>query len=208
MRLRHEVAGPHGAPPLLLINSLGADLSMWDPQMAGLTGRFRVIRYDARGHGLSDVPPGRYALADLGRDALSLLDDLGIARTHVCGLSLGGMTAMWLAAHAPERVGRLVLCCTSARLGPPSAWAQRAATVLAGGTAAVADAVVSRWVRRGAPRGGGPAAGHGRGHPTDRVRGSVRRRRGHGPARRPAPDHRPDPADRRSAGPGDPTVAQ
>ena len=142
----HRMDGPPEAPPLLLINSLGADLTMWEPQVPALSRRFRVIRYDARGHGRSPVPPGRYSLADLGGDALDLLDHLGVARAHVCGLSLGGMTAMWLAANAAERVDRLVLCCTSALLGPASAWADRAATVLASGTAAVADTVVARWV--------------------------------------------------------------
>ncbi|GAA3337201.1 3-oxoadipate enol-lactonase [Amorphoplanes nipponensis] len=141
--------GPPDAPVLLMINSLGADLSMWEPQLPALTPRFRVIRYDARGHGRSPVPPGRYALADLGRDALALLDRLGVARAHVCGLSLGGMTAMWLAAHAAARVDRLVLVCTSALLGPASAWAERAATVRAEGTGAIADAVVDRWVTPG-----------------------------------------------------------
>jgi 3-oxoadipate enol-lactonase len=149
VRVYHRIDGPADAPALLLINSLGADLSMWEPQLPALTQRFRVIRYDARGHGRSPVPPGRYALDDLGRDALDLLDRLGVARAHVCGLSLGGMTAMWLAAHAPERVGRLVLLCTSALLGPPEGWADRAAKVRAAGTGAVADAVVARWVTPG-----------------------------------------------------------
>lgn len=147
--VHHRVDGPADAPALLLINSLGADLNMWEPQLPALTARFRVIRYDARGHGRSPVPPGRYALADLGRDALDLLDRLGVARAHVCGLSLGGMTGMWLAAHAAERVDRLVLFCTSALLGPPSGWVERAALVRAGGTGAVADAVVARWFTPG-----------------------------------------------------------
>jgi 3-oxoadipate enol-lactonase len=128
-----------------MINSLGADLRMWEPQLPALGDR-RVIRYDARGHGRSPVPEGRYALADLGGDALALLDRLGIASADICGLSLGGMTAMWLAAHAPERVGRLVLCCTSALFGPPEMWADRAALVLAEGTGVVAGAGVARWV--------------------------------------------------------------
>jgi 3-oxoadipate enol-lactonase len=144
-----RIDGPDDAPPLLMINSLGADLRMWDPQLPALLPRRRVIRYDARGHGRSPIPEGRYALADLGGDALALLDRLGVASADVCGLSLGGMTAMWLAAHAPDRVGRLVLCCTSALFGPPSQWAERAAVVRAHGTAAVADAVVSRWVTPG-----------------------------------------------------------
>jgi 3-oxoadipate enol-lactonase len=144
--VHYRVDGPDDAPPLLMINSLGADLRMWDPQVPALARGHRMIRYDARGHGQSPVPDGRYSLADLGRDALALLDRLGIASTDICGLSLGGMTAMWLAAHAPERVRRLVLCCTSASLGPSQAWAERAATVRAHGTAAIADTVVARWV--------------------------------------------------------------
>jgi 3-oxoadipate enol-lactonase len=147
--VHHREDGPPDAPPLLLINSLGADLSMWEPQIPALGERFRVIRYDARGHGRSPVPPGRYALADLAGDALDLLDRLGVARAHVCGLSLGGMTAMWLAAHAPERVDRLVLFCTSALLGPTAGWAERAAKVRAEGAGAVAEAVVARWVTPG-----------------------------------------------------------
>jgi 3-oxoadipate enol-lactonase len=147
--VHYRVDGPDDGPPLLMINSLGADLAMWEPQVPALAGRRRMIRYDARGHGLSPVPPGRYGLADLGREALALLDLLGVASADVCGLSLGGMTAMWLAANAPERVKRLVLCCTSALFGPPERWARRAETVLAHGTGAVADAVVSRWVTPG-----------------------------------------------------------
>jgi 3-oxoadipate enol-lactonase len=144
-----RVDGPDDAPPLLMINSMGADLAMWEPQLPALSAHHRVIRYDPRGHGRSPVPDGPYALADLGRDALALLDRLGIASADVCGLSLGGMTGMWLAAHAPERVDRLVLWCTSALLGPPSQWADRAAVVRERGTAAVAEAVVSRWVTPG-----------------------------------------------------------
>lgn len=146
VEVHHRVDGPAGAPPVLLINSLGADLTMWEPQVAPLAERYRVIRYDARGHGRSPVPPGPYRIEDLGRDALALLDRLGIERASVCGLSLGGMTGMWLGAHAPSRVDRLVLCCTSAQLGPAQQWAERAAAVRAGGTAAVADAVVARWL--------------------------------------------------------------
>jgi 3-oxoadipate enol-lactonase len=149
VQVHYRVDGPAGGPPLLMINSMGADLRMWEPQVPVLAARRRMIRYDTRGHGLSPVPPGRYGLADLGRDALALLDRLGVASADVCGLSLGGMTAMWLAANAPDRVHRLVLCCTSALLGPPAGWAQRAATVLGHGTGAVAGAVVARWVTPG-----------------------------------------------------------
>jgi 3-oxoadipate enol-lactonase len=144
--MHHRIDGPADAPPVLFLNSLGADLSMWAPQVDALAGEFRVIRYDARGHGRSPAPAGPYSLADLGHDVLELLDELDIARTHLCGLSLGGMTAMWMAAHHPGRVDRLVLCCTSARLGPAEQWADRARTVRERGTAAVADAIVARWL--------------------------------------------------------------
>jgi 3-oxoadipate enol-lactonase len=140
------VQGPEEAPVLVLSPSLGSTLEMWAPQAAALRERFRVVRYDHRGHGGSPVPGGPYSLADLGGDLLCLLDDLGAERAHLCGLSLGGMVAMWVAQHAPERVGRLVLCCTSAAFGPPSLWAERARTVRAQGTAAVAASVVERWL--------------------------------------------------------------
>lgn len=142
--VNYVVDGPPDAPPLLLASSLGATADMWEPQLT-LADRFRIIRYDHRGHGRSPVPPGRYELADLGADALALLDRLQIERVHLAGLSLGGMVAMWVAAHAPDRVDRLVLMSTSAKLGPAEAWAERAATVRAGGTGAVADTVVGRW---------------------------------------------------------------
>lgn len=130
---------------MLLLGSLGSTLAMWDAQVPALRERHRVIRADLRGHGRSPVPPGPYALADLGGDVLALLDRLGVERTDVCGLSIGGMVAMWLALEAPERVGRLVLICTSARLEPVQGWLDRAATVRERGTGAVAEAVVGRW---------------------------------------------------------------
>jgi len=120
-------------------------VAMWEPQLPALTERFRVVRYDHRGHGGSPVPDGPYALAELGGDVLALLDTLGLARVHLGGLSLGGMVAMWVAAHAPERVDRLALLCTSARLGPPEMWARRAETVLSQGLEAITDAIVGRW---------------------------------------------------------------
>jgi 3-oxoadipate enol-lactonase len=141
----HVVEGPSGAPTLVLSNSLGSTLAMWDPQMAALTEHFSVVRYDLRGHGDSPVPPDPYDIADLGADVLALLDRLGVARAHLCGLSIGGMISMWVAANAPDRVDRLVLCATSARFDPPEAWADRAAIVRAGGIGSVADTVVARW---------------------------------------------------------------
>jgi 3-oxoadipate enol-lactonase / 4-carboxymuconolactone decarboxylase len=139
------VEGPPDAPVVLLAGSLGSTLAMWDPQLPALAARFRVVRYDTRGHGGSPVPEGPYALDDLVDDAVALLDRLGVARAHVVGLSLGGMTALRLASREPHRVDRLVVLCTSAALGPASAWAERAATVRARGAAAVAEAVVQRW---------------------------------------------------------------
>ena len=137
--------GPRDAPVVVLAGSLGSTLAMWDPQVPALAERFRVVRYDARGHGASPVPPGPYEIDDLVDDLVALLDRLGVARASVVGLSLGGMTAMRLAAREPHRVDRVAVLCTSALLGPPQGWADRAAAVRAGGTAAVADAVVQRW---------------------------------------------------------------
>jgi 3-oxoadipate enol-lactonase len=147
--LHHVADGPADAPPLVLSPSLGSTLAMWGPQVETLAATQRVIRHDHRGHGGSPVPPGPYALADLAGDVLALLDQLGLERVDWCGLSLGGMVGMWLAAHAPERIGRLALCCTSARLGPPSVWVERAAAVRAGGTEAIADAGIGRWLTPG-----------------------------------------------------------
>jgi 3-oxoadipate enol-lactonase/4-carboxymuconolactone decarboxylase len=138
--------GPPDAPVVLLLGSLGSTLEMWDPQVPALTERFRVVRYDARGHGRSPVPDGPYALDDLVDDAVALLDRLEVRTAAVVGLSLGGMTAMRLAIREPERVSRLALLCTSASLGPASAWHERAATVRAEGTGAVAPTVVGRWL--------------------------------------------------------------
>jgi 3-carboxy-cis,cis-muconate cycloisomerase/3-oxoadipate enol-lactonase len=143
--LHHEVSGPPGAPAVLLLNSLGSDLSMWDGQVDELSQRFRVIRCDTRGHGRSPVLPGPYTVDDLGADVLELLDSLRIRRVHVAGVSLGGILAMWLATHAATRVDRLALVCTAAHFPTPQTWAERAAQVRTGGSAAVADAVVARW---------------------------------------------------------------
>ncbi len=143
--VHHQVDGPDGAPVLVLSGSLGSALEIWEPQVAALARHFRVVRYDLRGHGRSPVPPGPYEIADLGADLIALLDRLGVARAHLCGLSLGGMLSLWTAAHHPERVDRLIVCCTSALLGPPEMWLERATLVSARGTIAVADTVLSRW---------------------------------------------------------------
>jgi 3-oxoadipate enol-lactonase len=144
MTLHYADDGPRDAPALVFAGSLGATLSMWEPQLT-LAGPFRVIRIDHRGHGGSPVPPGPYAMPDLAADVLSLLDELGLARVAFCGLSLGGMVGMYLGSEHPERLTSLVLCCTSAHFTDRRPWLDRIAAVEAGGTASVADAVVSRW---------------------------------------------------------------
>jgi 3-oxoadipate enol-lactonase len=145
----YERAGRDGAPTLVFSNSLGSTTWMWERQAAALGEHFDVVRYDHRGHGRSPVPPEPYDLADLGADVLALLDGIGAQRVHWCGLSLGGMVGMWMAINAPERIDRLVLCCTSAKLGPPEMWADRAATVREQGVDAIADAGLERWLTAG-----------------------------------------------------------
>ena len=144
-QLHYVFEGPEDRPVVVLGGSLGSTLEMWDPQVVALTERFRVLRYDHRGHGKSPVVAAPFEVSDLGADVLELLDRLEVTRAHVVGLSLGGMVGMWLAAHAPDRVDRLGLLCTSALLRPASNWTDRAATVRAEGTGAVAAAVVARW---------------------------------------------------------------
>jgi 3-oxoadipate enol-lactonase len=129
----------------VLSNSLGTNLGMWDHTLPSLVHRFRVLRYDQRGHGLSPAPPGPYTVAELAGDALDLLDRLGLERVSFCGVSLGGMTGMWLAVNAPDRLDRLALCCTSAYLPPREDWIERAETVRARGVEAVVDAALERW---------------------------------------------------------------
>jgi 3-oxoadipate enol-lactonase len=143
--LHYTLEGPDDAPVLVASNSLGTTPRMWDDQAPALLERSRLLRYDHRGHGDSPVPPGPYEIEDLGRDVLALLDRLGIERFSFCGLSVGGAVGMWLASEVPERVERLVLCCTAARFAPPEQWDERAEAVRADGVGAIADAVLERW---------------------------------------------------------------
>jgi 3-oxoadipate enol-lactonase len=140
--------GPEDAPVVVLAGSLGSTLEMWDPQVPALVEGFRVVRYDARGHGRSPVPPGPYAMDDLVDDAVALLDRLDVETASFVGLSLGGMTGMRLAAREPARVDRLVLLCTAPLLdaGP---WSERATAVRADGTGSIAPAIVTRWLTEG-----------------------------------------------------------
>ncbi|EPW2943786.1 alpha/beta fold hydrolase [Pseudomonas aeruginosa] len=125
--LAYRLDGAAEKPLLALSNSIGTTLHMWDAQLPALTRHFRVLRYDARGHGASSVPPGPYTLARLGEDVLELLDALEVRRAHFLGLSLGGIVGQWLALHAPQRIERLVLANTSAWLGPAAQWDERIA---------------------------------------------------------------------------------
>ncbi len=150
-RIAYRFDGPDDAPVLLLSNSLGTDMGMWAPQIAAWSARFRVLRYDSRGHGASDSPTGAYSMDRLGRDAVELLDALGIGTVNFCGLSKGGMVGQWLAVHAPARLRRLVLANTSAHMGPPSSWQARIEAVLADGMAPLAEASISRWFTAGFP---------------------------------------------------------
>ena len=143
--LNHRVEGPAEASVLVLLNSLGTDLRMWEPQAAALRDEYRLVRLDTRGHGGSPVPEGPWTLADIGGDVLALLDSLGIAKASFAGVSLGGSTAVWLAAHAPERVEAAIPCFTSAWFGGPGPWLRRAEIVSEKGVEAVADAVLERW---------------------------------------------------------------
>ena len=142
--LHYEWDGPPGAPVVVLSNSLGTTPAMWDDLVSRLVPRFRVLRYDHRGHGRSSVPPGPYAIDDLGADVVALLDHLAVGPVSFCGLSLGGMVGMWLASRHPDRVERLVLCCTAPVFEPPTAWHERADLVREQGPGAVADIVLAR----------------------------------------------------------------
>jgi 3-oxoadipate enol-lactonase len=148
-RLHYRIDGAEGAPWLTFCNSLGADLSMWDDQVAELAGDFRILRYDRRGHGQSTTAQGPYTIDQLGGDVLALWDALQIERTHFCGLSLGGLTGQWLGLNAADRLDRLVVCATAARIGTAESWAGRMATVREKGLAPLVEGTVARWFTEG-----------------------------------------------------------
>ncbi len=146
--LHYQLDGPQGAPVLVLSNSLGTDLHMWDAQVPAFAEHFRVLRLDTRGHGRSLVTPGPYSIAQLGGDVLALLDALEIRQAHFCGLSMGGLIGQWLGINAGERLGKLVVCNTAAKIGEPSVWNPRIEMVLRDGAAAMValrDASIARW---------------------------------------------------------------
>jgi 3-oxoadipate enol-lactonase len=145
MAINVEIEGRSDAPSLMFSNSLGTNLHMWDDQAKALSKHFRVIRYDQRGHGKSAAPEGPYSIERLGRDVLAILNALEIKQTHFCGLSMGGMTGMWLARHAPDRFDKLVLSNTAPKSQTPDSWNTRIRTVLTKGIGAVADTVLGIW---------------------------------------------------------------
>lgn len=144
-RIAYQFDGPSSAPVLVLSNSLGADLSMWDAQTSVLSSQFRVLRYDTRGHGTSSVPDQPFSIGALATDLLDLLDHLGLEKVSFCGLSMGGLTGMWLGAHAASRLHRLVLSNTAAKIGSQETWSERIARVHAGGLNSIVDDVMQRW---------------------------------------------------------------
>jgi 3-oxoadipate enol-lactonase len=145
VRLHYELSGTAGAPVLLFSNSLGTNLQMWEGQRAALEDNFRILRYDKRGHGASSVAPPPYRIEQLGQDVLGLLDGLRLDRINFCGLSIGGLTGMWLGIYAPQRLHKLVLCNTGAHIGSLEMWNARIESVRKGGTKAVAPVAVERF---------------------------------------------------------------
>lgn len=144
-----QIDGAEGAPVLMLSNSLGTDLHMWDMQMPAFTKAFRVVRYDRRGHGKSGAPKGPYSIAMLGGDALAVMDALNLKKVNWCGLSMGGMVGMWLGSNAPERIDRLVLSNTAAEMRAPEIWNGRIKTVRDGGMAVIVESTIERWFTKG-----------------------------------------------------------
>jgi 3-oxoadipate enol-lactonase len=145
MRIHLEWSGKAGAEVLVLVNSLGSDLHIWDKAVRAFDQDYRVLRYDVRGHGLSSAAPLPYTIAQLGAELLELLDNHAVDRAHVCAISLGGMLAMWLGTHHPQRVGRLILANTAARIGTRQGWEERIAAVQSSGMTPLAHATLERW---------------------------------------------------------------
>ncbi len=146
--LHYQLEGDPRAPVLMLCNSLGTTLEMWQPQMSILLTQFQVLRYDVRGHGQSEVPMGPYSIEQLGQDAVALLDHLQLKQVDFCGLSMGGMTGMWLATHHAHRIKHLVLSNTAAKLGTPELWNSRLTVLASEGMAGLTDSILERWFTR------------------------------------------------------------
>ncbi len=147
--LHYEMGGPPTGPVVVLVNSLGSDLHMWDKVLPYLDQHFRVLRYDARGHGLSTTPPTPYSIEQLGTDLLALLEKTSVETVHFCGLSLGGLVGLWLSIHAPQKIVSLVLANTGARIGTREGWDERIAAVQSHGLAPIAQSALGRWFTPG-----------------------------------------------------------
>ncbi|WP_297107532.1 3-oxoadipate enol-lactonase [uncultured Devosia sp.] len=147
--LHFRLSGPEDAPALVFVNSLGTDARIWDEVIAALSGQYRCLSYDKRGHGLSDAPQGDYSLDDHLDDLAGLMDQTGIGRVVVIGVSVGGLIAQGLALRAPERVAGLVLCCTAPRMGDAAMWSARIETARTEGLLPLADPVMERWFSPG-----------------------------------------------------------
>jgi 3-oxoadipate enol-lactonase len=145
-RIRMRVDGPAGAPAILFSHSLGVSMDTWDAQVRDLSRSFRIVRYDARGHGGSDAPSGAYSIDVLARDAVAVLDAAGVESSHVVGLSMGGMVGMWLGIHAPKRVARLVLANTTPHIPLRDMWNSRIDTALSTGMETIAGPTLTRWL--------------------------------------------------------------
>jgi 3-oxoadipate enol-lactonase len=144
-RFHYRLDGAANAPVVVLSNSLGTNLAMWDAQVPALAQKFQVLRYDSRGHGDSDVTPGPYTIAGLARDVVGLLEALKIPTAHYCGISIGGMIGQWLGINALKHFKSLTLCNTAARIGTTDGWNTRIAAVNEGGMTPIASGVVARW---------------------------------------------------------------
>jgi 3-oxoadipate enol-lactonase len=144
-RIHYALEGPADAPVLVLSNSLGTDLHMWDTVVNGFTDRYRVLRYDTRGHGQSGMPEGAYTLSMLGMDVLALLESLKMESAMFCGISIGGMTGIWLGLHAGNLISKVILANTAARIGTADSWNDRIHTVEQWGLAPIAEAALERW---------------------------------------------------------------
>jgi 3-oxoadipate enol-lactonase len=145
IKINYRFEGEESAPVLVLSHSLGVNLSMWAGQAPAFAKRFRVLSYDTRGHGSTDVTSAPYAIETLARDLLGLLDSLEIERAHFCGLSMGGVIGMWLGIHAPGRIERLVLANTGPKIGTSETWNARIAQIRESGMGSIAAAQIGRW---------------------------------------------------------------
>jgi len=149
IRIHYEISGSADLPVLVFSHSLGVNLAMWEPQLPAVAERFRLLRYDTRGHGESSVPSGQYSIDELGTDVLALLDALEIRQASFCGLSMGGVVGQWFGVHASHRLHKLVLANTAAKIGTDETWNSRIATVERDGLSSVIPGTIERWFTAG-----------------------------------------------------------